>query len=150
MITYTTADDVYDITGATVSNANVQQAAVIVEVMSGAAMSDEDYDLLDATDQRWITLAVAYQAAWIQDQPDVFSRIDVSSLNQDGVSMQTRDEFSLVLAPLAKRALNRTSWRRYSKQNTGVRTLSATAYRAGSIVTDPVVQDDEAQTWVGL
>jgi hypothetical protein len=60
-------------------------------------------------DQHWLKLAVAYQTAWLESQPDAFERIEVTEAG--GATNRTMlTDSSLQLAPFAKDALRRVSW----------------------------------------
>ncbi len=102
----------FSITGVTVSPEQLAQAQGVIDLTSGTTQ-DAAVDLaLRPRDLRFLRMAVAYQAAWMASQVDLFSRTEVSSLNQDGVQMTPGHSDALLLAPLARRALGRLSWRR--------------------------------------
>lgn len=61
-------------------------------------------------DLYWLRQAVAFQAAWLADTPDYLERNDVESASQDGQSVTLKQD-ALVLAPLARRAIKKLSWR---------------------------------------
>lgn len=125
MQTIINADEVFDITGVTVAHSDVVQAQVLIETMAGVVLDPEDslhsfgpsvmLTTVGAKNYRACRFAVAYQAAWAVDQPDLASRMSVNSLSQDGVSVSAKDQLSWVLAPLARRALVNCSW---SQDNT--------------------------------
>jgi hypothetical protein len=52
-----------------------------------------------------------YQLAFMRDNPDLFSRNDVTSASQDGESASFRNVDSHLFAPLARKAYRRLSWR---------------------------------------
>lgn len=111
--------DVKAITGKDVSEDVIYRAQAQVEVTTGliAAMSYlqgtvapvEGAVAVSARDSHFLKMGVAYQAAWLDSQPDVYDRANITSIGQDGVSVQYADQ-GLILAPLSKKALNRLSW----------------------------------------
>lgn len=61
-------------------------------------------------DRRWLKLMTVYQVAFMLDNPDLFSRNDVTSAGQDGESASFRNVDSHLFAPLARKAFRRLSW----------------------------------------
>jgi hypothetical protein len=110
MATTVAPSDVKDITGIDVEQSTIDQALAIIELCTSADCSD--LDVFHAKDRTWIKRAICYEAAWIPDQPDLFSRMGVTNLSQDGMSFQPAGQASLYLAPLARKALGRVSWKR--------------------------------------
>lgn len=94
-------------TGVVVTEAQLAQAQGMIELFSGVT---EDY-ALSGRDVRHLRMAVAYQAAWLKGQIDVTTRTDVSSVTQDEMSFQYANQEAPVLAPLARVALKRLSWK---------------------------------------
>ncbi len=119
-----TQEQVEQLTGVTVSAELVNQAQSIIELatnrtvpVSGAAWSTRDAG--------WFGRAIAYQAAWMAGQPDLFSRQDVASLSQDGVTVTYANQAyatttGITLAPLAAKCIGRLSWR--STRSTSTKT----------------------------
>lgn len=103
---WATPANVLQITGAVVDTDDIVRAEAVIDGFTGAKQTEShtDHDLY------YLRQAVAFQAAWAAEQPDLFSRHDVSNLNQDGLSFTTRDAASLMLAPLARLSLARLSW----------------------------------------
>jgi hypothetical protein len=97
-------------TGITVTSAEIEQAQVIVELFTDITEEADDY--LSTKNLRLLKMAVAYQAAWITEHPDLFTHVDVSTMLQDGLQFTRGHENAMVLAPFARRAINRLSWRR--------------------------------------
>lgn len=97
-------------TGISVSSANVEAAQAIIELF--ADVTEDSNDNLSSKNLRLLKMAVAYQAAWMSDHPDVFTHIDVRGMLQDGIQFTNLHANSGVLAPLAKRSLDRLSWKR--------------------------------------
>ena len=104
---WATAQQTLDMTGVTVTDTQVSQAQTMVELFSGV---DESY-ALRGRDVRYLRMAVAYQAAWIKGQIDVTTRTDVSQVTQDEMSFTYANQDAPVLAPLARQALKRLSWK---------------------------------------
>lgn len=104
---WATATDVLDMTGVTVTDAQVLQAQTLIELFSGI---DESYSI-SGRDTRHLRMAVAYQAAWMKGQIDVTTRTDVATVTQDEMSFTYANADAPVLAPLARQALKRLSWK---------------------------------------
>lgn len=110
VIAWATEADVLSITRKTATAADIQSAAHEIESLTGLIQSVDRPDLTDR-DRHWLKLAVAYQTAWMLDNPDLFSREDVTSVSQDGESAVYRNTDAHILSPLARKALRRLSWR---------------------------------------
>ncbi len=98
---WATAEDVTTLTGASVTEIELARARSVIELVVGRAEAGSN-----PTSKVRLKLrqAVAYQAAWMKDQPDLFSRMDLEQLSQDGFSAKLR-ESAQFLAPLARSAL---------------------------------------------
>lgn len=96
-----------NITGVVVSESVLTQAQFTIELFSGV---DESY-VITGRDTRYLRMAVAYQAAWLKGQIDVMTRTDVSQVTQDQLSLIYANQDAPVLAPLARQALKRLSWK---------------------------------------
>lgn len=108
---WASASDVLLYTGKTVTDEEVLWAQAVVDIAVGRS-----YGALDALPQTtrvryWLKLAVAYQAVWMQAQPDLYSRQAVTSFNQDGAAA-TFDTDGQTLGPLAQMAIRRLPWKR--------------------------------------
>lgn len=123
-MTWATPTDVKNITGQTVTEPNIAEAIGVIELKTGLLVDQTPN--LSGRDGAYLRRAVAYQTVWQMDNPDVFVRLDVSSTGQDGQSANYRAD-ALVLAPLAKLALKRLSWKG---------TRSTSHERAGADVAD--------------
>lgn len=106
---WATVLDVNTYTNSTVSQEDIEQAQAIIELFSGTT---EDADIVGTKNLRLLRMAVAYQAAWLTAHPDAFTNIDITSMQQDGVNFTNAHDNAGILAPLAKRCLDRLSWRR--------------------------------------
>ena len=104
-----TPEEVLKLTGASVTENDVEAAATIIEVFAGR--DPEVWPKLRERDQRHLKLAVIYQAGWMAAHPEALSMMDVDSFSQLDQSASPRDSAALVLAPLAKRTLKRLSWK---------------------------------------
>jgi hypothetical protein len=107
--TWATTDDVRNVTGLEVTQAQLVQAGFCIDLF--AARLYEDRDRVGTRDQYWLKQAVAYQAAWLQANPDVFQRILLET-SGTGPSSTKFGVKGLVLAPFAAEALGRVSWLR--------------------------------------
>jgi hypothetical protein len=107
-MTWATAAETLTYTGIVVTDAEVAQAQVIVELFADVT----EAATISTKNTRLLKMAVAYQAAWITEHPDLFTHVDVSTMLQDGLQFVSGHENAFVLAPFARRAINRLSWRR--------------------------------------
>lgn len=105
---WSTAAEALTYTKIAVDDSDIEAAQAMIEVFADVT---EDA-LIGTKNLRLLKMAVAYQAAWITDHPDVFTHVDVSSMLQDGIQFVNNNMNSGVLAPMAKRAIDRLSWRR--------------------------------------
>ena len=116
--TWCTIDDVLLLTGKTVSDAQLQQAATVLELHLGrtyqelVANPDGGTLKVGRRDREWLRRACAYQAAWMLAQPDMYQRLDMDPVAKSGVRGFVLKGDALLLAPLARRALQRVSWLR--------------------------------------
>lgn len=107
---WATAAETLTYTGITVTDTEIAQAQAMVELFADVT---EDANLnLHSKNLRLLKMAVAYQAAWITEHPDTFTHVDVSTMLQDGLQFVTGHENAFLLAPMARRAIARLSWRR--------------------------------------
>lgn len=109
---WATTADVTAYTGQTVTDPQVEQAQALIEVFADTTEDASDAGNISPKNLRLLKLAVAYQTAWITQHPDAFTNIDVSQVQQDGVVATMQHNNALVLAPMAKRCIDRLSWRR--------------------------------------
>lgn len=108
-MTWATVSEVDDLTGVTVTTDQLAYAQAIIEIHVSRT-EDVPADTITARDLKWLKRAVAYEAAWIPANPDLFSRIEHVTLLQDGVEVRDLPPDALTLAPLARRAIRRLSW----------------------------------------
>lgn len=105
---WTTTEAVGHLTGVTVDDATLLQAQGIIELKTGVLI--EQSPALGGRDAAWIARAVGYQAAFMFEHPDLFSRMAVDAAGHDGESMSGRSDY-MTVAPLAKSAMRRLSWK---------------------------------------
>lgn len=115
-MTWATTSDTLSYTGITVSQDTLDSAQAMVELFADVTEASSDDGLISTKNLRLLRLAVAYQAAWMTNQPDLFTRSDVGLMTQDGISFTSPHANSGILAPMAKRAIDRLSWRRNRSQ----------------------------------
>lgn len=121
-MTWATAADVLSLTGKVVEDDVIQMATGIVEMNSGILQAATSGVTSPGTrNLEWLRRAISYQAAFMVEYPDYFSRMDVSTFTQDGASAALKTD-ALTLSPLAKKCIRRLSWR-------GTRTIQPTTGR---------------------
>lgn len=113
-----TVDDVMGTTGQTVDITDVMQAQIIVEGFINRVWRSTDSTHRDFV---WLKRAVVYQALFVNQHPEIFSMMDVASLQQDVLSTTFRDEASFYVAPLTQMFCQRL----YRAANTTIRMNSA-------------------------
>jgi len=113
---WATIADITELTRVTVDETTRRQAVASIEALTGLIEEVAREDISDR-DKYWLKLAVCYQAAWIDAQPDYLERNDVMTASQTGQSATGANRDWLVLGPAARRAIKRLSWR-------GVRSLA--------------------------
>lgn len=107
--TWCDLEDVTTVTGVTAEQGDLLRAQFAMDALCGRSIDVQGS--LRARDLHFLKLATAYQCAWMMGQPDLYSRTEVRQSTGDGVSVSLPDG-ALVLAPMARRALRRVSWRR--------------------------------------
>lgn len=145
MTTWATASDTLTYTGATVTEAQLAQAQAIVEVLADTTTDASDAGNISAKNLRLLTQAVAYQAAWITAHPDAFTNIDLTNFNQDQVSGTLAHANALILAPWAKRCIDRLSWKRIRPLKIGPRSGYGGIPRTMNLTS--AVMDDDDPRW---
>ena len=141
-----TEADVPALTGSPADASKIALAQSQIELAIGRTEAKGTAEMT-ANDLEWLRRAVAYQAVWITGQPDLFTRTEVKSLAQDGLSA-TFDGNALTLAPLARRALRRLSWLGGGTRSVAVEPFVPTLTRRYP-VGGPVV-DYEGEQWTPL
>lgn len=107
---WATPDDVVTVTGRDASPENLALAQSIVELFAGTTELTSEEGLISSTNLRRLRNAVAYQAVWNDAHPDVLETMDVEGVSQDGLNAQYANANAHLLAPLAKRNIDRLSW----------------------------------------
>lgn len=107
---WATPTDVDGVVGLTVDVATISRATSTLETITGLIEAVDRPDITDR-DRHFLKLMTCYQVAFMADNPDLFSRADVTSASQDGESASFRNVDSHLFAPLARKAYRRLSWR---------------------------------------
>lgn len=142
---WATVADVYRATGTAVTDAVLAQAQSTIDVAAGRTYAAAPRT--GARDVGWLRLAVAYQAAWLTAQPDMFVRMDITSTGGSGDSAVAGAAGWLTLAPMARRALNRCSWIRSRSLHVRSEFLDGPAGRSP----DPTAEvNDSYESWTPL
>ncbi|WP_435279332.1 hypothetical protein [Streptomyces sp. 1222.5] len=137
---WATAQDVIDATGVTVTDQQLAQAQAAIEVFSNRVYPDRER--MRARDLYWLGRAVAFQAAWVAGQFGLETRLDATQIQQDQVSSTLTGD-GLVLAPMAKRALQRVSWMRSRTVH-----IRSAVEGAGPLLGDPLADGiDDSLVW---
>lgn len=110
---WATTDEATGYVGVAVSSEQLATAQPVIDIWSGLEWTvNFETTRLKSRDLYLLKLAVSYQAKWMADQIDVLNRTDVESVTQDGMSFKNAHVDAQLLAPMAKRALDRVSWRK--------------------------------------
>ena len=144
MTDWATAADVFQITGSTVSDTDVQRAQFIIELFADVS-ADGASEFLSTKNLRLLKFAVAYQTAWMGQHPDVYTNVDITNASEDGLSFAHSHKNAAILAPLARRSVDRLTWRRPNRSiRVGKHLNPAFQFQWGS--RDSAVADD-ARDW---
>ncbi|MDQ0907790.1 hypothetical protein QFZ22_003775 [Streptomyces canus] len=100
-------------TGTTVSQAELEASQGIIEMLAGTTELASDAGNISSTNLRHLKKANAYQAAWMQEHPDVFTAMDISQMAEGGGSGMsiTLANNGVFLAPMARMSLSQLSWK---------------------------------------
>lgn len=107
---WATIADVKAVTGLEPTAEQLAMAVFTLETMTGLIEAVDRPDITDR-DRHWLKLAACYQTRFVIENPDLFSRLDVTSAAQDGQSANFRNPDAHLLAPLARKSIRRLSWR---------------------------------------
>src|SRR4051812_34355252 len=99
--------DVKRWTGYEVDADEVMRAQDLIELFAGATIEASNAGNISQANLRRLNRAVSYQAAWMTAHPDLFTNVDVDNISQDGSSHTPSHVNAALLAPLAKRHLDR-------------------------------------------
>jgi hypothetical protein len=109
MATWTTVAEATAITNTTLTTGDLEAANAILEIWVGVTPSLSDQ--LKPRDLRLLKKAEAFQAAWMQSKPALLARSDTDRVIQDTLQYDKGDRDMHVIAPIAKAAIQRLSWR---------------------------------------
>jgi hypothetical protein len=135
--TWCTIEEAANLTGVTVDDAQLLQAQGVIETYVDVDPADPG-EHLSVRDREHLVKATAYQAGWMWRQIEVARRTDVENLQQDGVGFTYAHPDAVVLAPLAKRNIDRLSW----NQSGAVAPQRAGRYPDIDAVRDAVLRDE--------
>lgn len=141
-MTWATTSDVITYTGCNATAAQVEQAQAVIEMFADTTLDASAAGNISPKNLRLLKLAVAYQAGWITQHPDAFTNIDVSNYNQDQVSGTLAHANALILAPLAKRCIDRLSWKRIRPLRIGMRSGGGQIPRTMNLTSTTADEDD--------
>lgn len=136
---WATEDDVVTVTGREATEESLALAQTMMEIFSGTTEYASDADLIASKNLRLLRSAVAFQAVWLDNHPDVLEAMDVQGVSQDGLNAQYAYANAHLVAPLAQRCLDRLSWRRQIRAGMA----RAARLRADRGNRDSAVRDDE-------
>lgn len=140
---WATTSDVTTYTGLNATAAQVEQAQAIIEIFADTTEDASNAGNISPKNLRLLKLAVAYQAAWITQHPDAFTNIDLTQVQQDGVVATMQHNNALVLAPMAKRCIDRLSWRRTRSLRIGRMASAGTGLPRRMNLTNAVADDND-------
>lgn len=114
MATWCTVQEAADITNESFTTGELQAASSILEIWVGVT-TDARTAIADksARDLRLLKKAEAFQAAWMKSKPALLARSDTEQVIQDSLQYTKGDQDMHILAPLAKAAIMRLSWRNH-------------------------------------
>ena len=147
MTDWATVEDVKSLTKIVVVPDDIEPAQAIIELMAGTTTNASDRHLISTYNLRMLKWAVAYQAAWMSQHPDVFTNVDVSQVSEGrfGVSGTPGNENAFLVAPLALRCLRRLSWWNRPMRALHSDGLAPWESRRGN--RDSVGYDEDAPDW---
>jgi hypothetical protein len=141
---WATVEQAYDWTGEEPSPKALALAQTMIEIFSGTTTIASDDGLISGRNLRLLGQAVAFQAVWLDEHPDVLAAMDVEGVSQDGLNANYASVNAHLLAPMAARCLRRLSW----TQEIRIR-LSRAARRSDRGNRDSAVRDDQYE-WSSL
>lgn len=117
--------DVLNIAGQTATLAQVQYAGSIIDLFTGrpytfswtdptseVVITYNWWENVGASDSYYLNLAVVYQTLWMMQQPDIFTRLELDSIQTMRAPIKLNNDNALMIGPLARKALSRVSWLR--------------------------------------
>lgn len=148
-MTWATVANVATYTGITATTAQVEQAQAVIELFADTTEDASDDGNISSKNLRLLKLAVSYQAGWITQHPDAFTNMDTTSISQDQVSATWLHANAGILAPLAKRSIDRLSWRRIRSLRIGKRADPVGQIPRRLNLTNAVLDDNDPR-WVPM
>ena len=146
---WATTSEVLAITRITVTDDDIAAAQFLIEMFADTTEESSNAGLISTKNLRLLKLAVAYQAAWMTQHPDAYVTLDVRSVTTDGMSWTVDNPQSGVLAPLAKMAIARLSWKR--NRSIYIRGLNGRSnYVPPTLNTTNADLDDMRTDWIPL
>jgi hypothetical protein len=109
MATWSTPAEASGYTNMALTQGDLDNANAVIEIWVGVTTQLEDR--LRPRDLRLLKKAEAFQAAWMKYKPALLERSDTDNVIQDTLQYTKGDQDMHVLAPLAKAAIQRLSWR---------------------------------------
>jgi len=138
--------DTQSITKTTVDQDTLDAAQFLIEIFTDTTEDSSDRGLISTKNLRLLRGAVAYQAAWMTAHPDQFTNADFESFQMDGLSVTRNHANSGLLAPMAKRCIDRLSWKR--NRNTYIRPMGGRGnYLPPTLNTTSADLDDSRTDW---
>lgn len=137
---WATMDQVAEWTGEECTQKALARAQVMIEIFSGTTTLASDEELISGRNLRLLGQAVAFQAVWLDEHPDVLGAMDVEGVSQDGLNAQYANVNAHLLAPMATRCLARLSWRREIRVGRG---RWSTRHVTDHGTRDSAVRDDQ-------
>lgn len=101
-------DDVLLWTKETVTDDDCLRAQDVVELFAGTTFLATDN--ISPGNLRRLNRAVAYQAGWMSEHPDLYTHTDADSVSSDGATVTKAHENADLLAPFARRHISRLTW----------------------------------------
>lgn len=142
--TWATPADVLALTNVTVAATDMPNA--VVEMHAGRTYLAASTKT-GSIDVEWMRRAVAYQAAWMSGQSDMFTRLDFEAVGKERGSAVAITPTAMTLAPLARMALNRVSW----LKSRSVHVRSSFIDGLGPLSADPVSSaNDFYESWTPM
>lgn len=136
---WATIADVQSVTGQTVTQTDVDQARVLVELHVGRLQADTT--TLTTRDAYWLKVAVAFQAVAVNSGD---TGGDIGLLVIDGLTVQAREtKGSPDLNALAFRAVQQLSWMRPGSMKVGIGRVQDREMVHETVVFD----EDEGGSW---
>lgn len=108
--TWATADQVLTLTAESVGPDDLERAQAVIDLHAGRTVHSAEE--IGDKDLHYLKLALAYQAAWMKHQPDMYQRMDLTEVPSDAGAAAGITETGMTLGPLARKAIKQLSWKR--------------------------------------